>query len=68
MNNFEEKQENEKKELIHKELPSLLHRILSIRLMPEMYHEELLKRDIEEIRTITNAECESALGHIDKLI
>lgn len=33
MNNFEEKQENEKKELIHKELPSLLHRILSIRLM-----------------------------------
>ena len=62
------KQENEKKELIHKELPSLLHRILSIRLMPEMYHEELLKRDIEEIKKITNAECESALGHVDKLI
>lgn len=68
MNNFEEKQENEKKELIHKELPSLLHRILSIRLMPEMYHEELLKRDIEEIKKITNAECESALEHVDKLI
>ena len=68
MNNFEEKQENEKKELIHKELPSLLHRILSIRLMPEMYHEELLKRDIEEIKKITNAQSETALGHVDNLI
>lgn len=61
MNGFIEKQENEIEELLHKELPNLLHRILSIRLMPRMYYEELLKRDIEEIKKITNAECESAL-------
>lgn len=61
MNRFKEKQENEIQELMYKELPNLLHRILSIRLMPEMYDEELLKIDIEEIKKITNAECESAL-------
>ena len=68
MNEFIKKQENELEELLHKELPSLLHRILSIRLMPKMYHEEILIKDIEQIKKITNTECESALGHVNKLI
>lgn len=61
MNNFGKKQEVEIEELLYKELPNLLHRILSIRLMPSMYSKELLKVDIKEIEKITNAECKSAL-------
>lgn len=67
VNEFIKKQDNEMEKLLYKELPNLLHRILSIRLMPTMYCEELLKKDIEEIKKVTNAECESTLVYIDKL-
>lgn len=64
---FIEKQQNKQDELLYRELPNLIHKILTIRLMPEMFYEELLERDIEEIKKITNAECESTLEYL-KLI
>ena len=64
---FVEKQQNEQDELLYKELPNLIHNILTIRLMPEMFTEDLLEKDIEEIKKITNAECKSTLEYL-KLI
>lgn len=58
---FVEKQQNRQDELLYRELPNLIHKILTIRLMPEMFYEDLLERDIEEIKKITNAECKSTL-------
>lgn len=62
---FIEKQQNEQYELLHKELPNLIHKILIIRLMPEMFSEDLLEKDIEQIKKITNAECKSTLEYLE---
>lgn len=64
---FVEKQQKEQDELLYRELPNLIHKILTIRLMPEMLYEDLLEKDIEEIKKITNAECKSTLEYL-KLI
>lgn len=64
---FVEKQQNEQDELLYKELPNLIHKILTIRLMPEMLSKDLLEKDIKEIKKITNAECKSTLEYL-KLI
>lgn len=64
---FVKKQQKEQDELLYRELPNLIHKILTIRLMPEMFYGDLLEKDIEEIKKITNAECKSTLEYL-KLI
>ena len=61
---FVEKQQNEQDELLYKELPNLIHKILTIRLMPEMFSKDLLEKDIKEIKKITNVECKSILEYL----
>lgn len=60
---MKEKLQNEQFELLHKELPVLIHKILAIRLMPGMCAKELLQKDIETIKKITSTECENALSY-----
>lgn len=67
-NEFQENQELERIKLTYYELPNLIHQILQIRLMPSMSAKTFLESDIEEIKKITNAECESALSYFEKLI
>lgn len=59
--------QEEQFELLNKDLPDLLHRILIIRLIPGVYAKELLQKDIEKIKKITNAECDNALSYLKQL-
>lgn len=64
---YQEKQELKRIKLIYYELPNLIHKILQLRLMPGMCAKELLQNDIDEIKKITNAECESTLSYLKKI-
>lgn len=58
---MEEKTEQERQKLLYVELPVLLHKILCLSKIPLPANKDLIKNDIEQIKKITNAECESAL-------
>ncbi len=61
---MEEKLQKEQFELLYKDLPNLIHKILTIRTMPGMCKKELLNRDIEQIKKITSTECENVLSYL----
>lgn len=58
---MEEKIEQERQRSLYVELPVLLHKILCLSKIPLPVNKDLIKNDIEQIKKITNAECESAL-------
>lgn len=67
-NKFRQKQELKRIQLMYYQLPNLIHEILHISLMPTILNRELLNKEIQEIKKITNTECESALSYLEKLI
>lgn len=67
-NKFKQKQELKRMELLYYQLPNLLHKILHISLMPTIINREILNKEIEEIKKITNTECKSALSYFEELI
>lgn len=52
----------DKEELMYVELPNLLHRILKKSMLHFPKNERRTEIIIDEIKKITNAECESALA------
>lgn len=64
-NEFNNNQEFKRQELLYYELPSLIHKILLLNTMPNTKSEELLRKDIEEIKKITNTECKSVLSYFN---
>lgn len=65
MNNFEEK-ELKREENLYKKLPLLIREIILDATLPLPTTKEFVKKEIEEIKKITNAECESALDYLKK--
>ena len=61
-NEFQKEQELERQKLLIVELPNLIQRILNLSRIPLPSSERLLEANIEQIKKITNAECESALA------
>lgn len=64
-NKFKEEQELKRVRLLYYELPNLLHEILHISLMPTIINRDILNKEIEEIKKITNTECQSALSYFE---
>lgn len=62
---FKEEQELKRVRLLYYELPNLLHEILHISLMPTIINRDILNKEIEEIKKITNTECQSALSYFE---
>ena len=52
----------ELQELLYVELPNLVHRILRKTMLPLPKSKRKVEAFVEEIKKITNAECESALA------
>lgn len=63
-NEFQKNQELERQRLIMVELPNLLQKILHLSMIPFPTSEEILQANIEQIKKITNTECESALSYL----
>lgn len=61
---FQKEQELERQKLIMVELPNLIQRILHLSMIPFPANKEIVKRNINEIKKITNAECNSALEYL----
>ncbi len=66
-NNFQKEQELERQKLMMVELPNLIQRILHLSMIPFPISEEIVKFNIDEIKKITDAECESTLSYLEKL-
>ncbi len=67
MNQNDEQMNLEMEKMLYIDLPNLIHKILHLRLNPAMFDKDLLKSDIEELKKITNAECEAAISYAQKL-
>lgn len=61
---FQKEQELERQKLIMVELPNLIQRILHLSMIPLPANKEIVKININEIKKITNAECNSALEYL----
>lgn len=60
-----EKEEIERQRLIMVELPNLIHRIIHLSMLPLPINSIMVEKDIEQIKKITNTECESALNYLN---
>ena len=63
---FDQNQEFERCRLTNIELPNLIHRILHLAMLGFSGNEEFVKITINEIKKITNIECESILSYLKK--
>jgi len=61
---MEEKTE-EREKLLYVELPNLVNKILHLVLIPLPTNKELLEKEIEEVKKITNTECNSVLSYFE---
>lgn len=52
---------NERQELLYVELPNMIHKILKMSMLPFPKSKRKVEIIMEEIKKITNAECQSAL-------
>ena len=55
----------ERETLLYVELPSLVNRILHLSLLPLPTNKELLEKEVEEVKKITNTECKSVLSYFE---
>lgn len=67
-NEFQQEQEFERQKLLLVELPNVLQRILHLSMIPLPNNKEAIKKSVEDIKKITNTECESALSYFEKSI
>ena len=63
---FDQNQEFERCRLTNIELPNLIHRILHLAMLGYSGNEEFIKITIDEIKKITNIECDSILSYLKK--
>ena len=63
-NSMEEELEIEKEKLLYVELPNLIQRIIHLSMIPLPASKEIVELYIEDIKKITNTECESALSYL----
>ena len=61
LRHIKEERELEREENLYKKLPLLIREIIIDATLPLPTYKGLVEREIEEIKKITNAECESAL-------
>ena len=66
LQHIKEERELEREENLYKKLPLLIREIISDATLPLPTCKGLVEREIEEIKKITNAECESALEMLKK--
>jgi hypothetical protein len=50
------------------DIPQVIHEALRITILSSRADEQMLKNTIEEIKKITNTECESALSYLKEAI
>ena len=62
-NEFRRNLELERQMLTNVELPNLIHRILKLNMFPKT--KEITELYVEQIKKITNTECESALSYFE---
>lgn len=62
-NDFQKEQEYERQKLMLVELPNVIQRILRLSMIPYPTNKDLVKLSIDEIKKITNVECENALSY-----
>ncbi len=60
---FEQNQEFERCRLINIELPNLIHKILHLSAISSNWNKEIVKNTVEDIKKITNIECESIFSY-----
>lgn len=63
-NEFNLNQELEKQRLLMVDLPSLIQKILHLSMIPLPLNNLVVNKTVEEIKKITNAECENALSYL----
>lgn len=63
---LEESREIKREENLYKKLPLLIREIILDSVLPLPTIREYVEKEIEEIKKITNAECESALEMLKK--
>lgn len=61
-NEFINEKELERQQLLLVELPSVIQRILNLSMIPLPKSKRIVELSIEQVKKITNAECESALA------
>lgn len=66
LQHIKEERELEREENLYKKLPLLIREIILDAILPLPTCKGLVEREIEEIKKITNAECESALEMLKK--
>ena len=66
LQHIKEERELEREENLYKKLPLLIREIILDATLPLPTCKDLVEREIEEIKKITNAECESALEMFKK--
>lgn len=66
LQHIKEERELEREENLYKKLPLLIREIILDATLPLPTCKDLVEREIEEIKKITNAECESALELLRK--
>lgn len=64
--NLEEKRELNREENLYKKLPMLIKEIILDSTLPLPTSKIIVEKEIEQIKKITNAECESALEILRK--
>lgn len=64
IDDFSKKNNLELQKLLMVELPNLINRILHLSMIPLPASETIVNAYIEDIKKITNAECESALSYL----
>lgn len=64
--NLEEKRELNREENLYKKLPMLIKEIILDSTLPLPTWKIIVEKEIEQIKKITNAECESALEILRK--
>lgn len=64
--NLEEKRELKREENLYKKLPMLIKEIILDSTLPLPTSKIIVEKEIEQIKKITNAECESALEILRK--
>lgn len=65
--NFEEEIECSREEKLYKRLPLIIREIIIDSTLPLPTNKIYVEKEIEEIKKITNAECESALEYLNKI-
>ena len=63
---LEERREIKREENLYKKLPLLVREIILDSALPLPTSKVIIKKEIEEVKKITNAECESALEFLKK--